>query len=245
MIVALMIGRAGSVGYPKKNLIKILGKSLCEYPIIAAKRTKEIKKIFVSTDCPQIKRRTRKYNVTFLQRPKYLSTSKALGEDVYQDAYFRIKEVLKEQNKKIEMIVLLMANAGTINSSLIKKGISMLKNNKRLDSAVSTSTYNMWSPIRARRLNKNGFLEPFIPFKKYPRKIKINCDRDSQGDVFYADMSVSIVRPKCLENMSDGLLPQKWMGKKIGAIKSIGGFDLDFEWQLPILEYWIKKYGKK
>ena len=38
MIVALMIGRAGSHGFPDKNLIKILGKHLCEYPIIAAKK---------------------------------------------------------------------------------------------------------------------------------------------------------------------------------------------------------------
>ena len=30
---------------------------------------------------------------------------------------------------------------------------------------------------------------------------KLNCDRDSQGDVYYADMAVSVVRPKCLENM--------------------------------------------
>tara|TARA_B100000963_G_scaffold350135_2_gene360001 strand:+ start:2754 stop:3491 length:738 start_codon:yes stop_codon:yes gene_type:complete len=245
MIVALMIGRAGSVGYPKKNLIKILGKSLCEYPIIAAKKTKEIKEIFISTDCPEIKKKTKKYNVTFLERPKYLSTSKALGEDVFKDAYYKIQNLLKRRKKKIELLVLLMANAGTINSKLIKTGITMLRKNKKLDSAVSTSVYNMWSPIRARKLSKEGILEPFIPFNKYPRKIKINCDRDSQGDVFYADMSVSVVRPKCLENMKQGLLPQKWMGKKIGAIKSIGGFDLDFEWQVPILEYWIKKYGKK
>ena len=57
-------------------------------------------------------------------------------------------------------------------------------------------------------------------------------------------MSVSVVRPKCLEQMQNGILPQKWMGRKIGAIKSIGGFDLDFEWQLPILEYWIKNMEK-
>ena len=245
MIVALMIGRAGSVGYPKKNLIKILGKSLCEYPIIAARKTKEIKKIYVSTDCPEIKKKTKKYNVTFLDRPRSLSNSKALGEDVYRDAYYKIKNQLGKKNQSIELIVLLMANAGTINRKLIKKGISMLRKNKNLDSAVSTSIYNMWSPVRARKLNKKGMLEPFIPFKKYSRNVKINCDRDSQGDVFYADMSVSVVRPKCLEQMQNGILPQKWMGRKIGAIKSIGGFDLDFEWQLPILEYWIKKYGKK
>ena len=97
MIVALMIGRAGSVGYPKKNLIKILGKSLCEYPIIAARKTKEIKKIYVSTDCPEIKKKTKKYNVTFLDRPKSLSNSKALGEDVYRDAYYKIKNQLEKK----------------------------------------------------------------------------------------------------------------------------------------------------
>ena len=50
-------------------------------------------------------------------------------------------------------------------------------------------------------------------------------------------MSASIVRPKCLENLEKGLLPQKWMGKKIAAIKNTAGFDIDFEWQLPQLKY--------
>ena len=225
MIVALMIGRAGSQGFPDKNLMKILGKRLCEYPIIAAKRTKEIEQIFVSTDCPNIKKFTKKYNVTFLKRPKYLATSKALGEDVFKDAYFKIKSIVEKKNKKLEMLVLLMANAGTVNNKLINKGISILKNSKKFDSAVTTSIYNMWSPIRARRLTKEKTLKPFIPFKNFPKNIKINCDRDAQGDVYYADMSVSVVRPKCLEQMDKGLLPQKWMGKNIAPIVSDAGFE--------------------
>ena len=56
-------------------------------------------------------------------------------------------------------------------------------------------------------------------------------------------MSVSVVRPKCLENLKSGLLPQKWMGKKIAPIKSWGGLDLDFEWQIPLVEHWLKKNG--
>ena len=56
-------------------------------------------------------------------------------------------------------------------------------------------------------------------------------------------MSVSVVRPKCLENLKDGLLPQKWMGKKIAAIPSRGGCDVDYEWQLPMVEFWLKKNG--
>ena len=54
MIIALMIGRKGSSGYPNKNLIKIL-VNIYEYPLMAVKKTKMISKIFISTDCPQIK----------------------------------------------------------------------------------------------------------------------------------------------------------------------------------------------
>tara|TARA_A100001015_G_C15027738_1_gene731444 strand:+ start:267 stop:992 length:726 start_codon:yes stop_codon:yes gene_type:complete len=239
MIIALMIGRKGSSGFPNKNLLKIFNKHLCEYPIIAAKKTKLISKIFISTDCSKIKKITKKYNPIFLDRPKRLATNSALGEEVYRDAYFRIKKKLK--GKKISLIVLLMANAGTINSKLIKKGIDILKKNKKYDSAVTTSVYNMWSPIRARSF-RNGSLVPFVPFK-FMGGTKINCDRDAQGEVHFADMSASIVRPKCLEKLDQGLLPQRWMGKKIAPIENIAGFDIDYEWQLPQLKYWLKKYG--
>lgn len=241
MIVALMIGRKGSTGFPNKNVLKVLGKHLCEYPMIAAKKTKKIERIFISTDCPKIKKITKKYNPTFLHRPKNLNTKAALGENVFKDGYLRIKKILREENKKCDLIVLLMANAGTINSTLLNKGINILEKNKSYDSAITTSVYNMWSPIRARTY-KRGSLVPFVPFK-YMGGTKINCDRDAQGNVHYADMSASIVRPKCLEHLEKGLLPQKWMGRKIAPIRNEAGFDLDFEWQLPQLKYWIKKYG--
>ena len=45
--------------------------------------------------------------------------------------------------------------------------------------------------------------------------------------------------------MKNNLLPQKWMGKKIAPIKSWGGCDVDYEWQIPAVEYWLKKHGVK
>ena len=245
MIVALMIGRSGSKGLRGKNTLKVLGKPLCEYPLLAAKRSKYVDKIFVSTDCPIISKVAKKYKVTKIVRPKKLCTAQALGEDVFKHGYYAIKEVLKLENKKIELLVLLMANAATITPKMIDSGIRFLKNNKKFDSAVSTSIYNMWSPLRARKLVSDGSLKPFVPFKTFGDPKKMNCDRDSQGDVYFADMSVSIVRPKCLEKMDSGLLPQKWMGKKIAPIKSEAGFDLNYNWQLPLVEYWIKNLKKK
>ena len=59
--------------------------------------------------------------------------------------------------------------------------------------------------------------------------------------MFFADMAVSVVRPKCLENLKKWFIATKWMGKKIKPIHFLGGCDVDFEWQLPSVEYWIKK----
>lgn len=243
MIVALMIGRAKSRGLPGKNIKKILGRRTFEYPLIASKKSKFIDKVFVSTDCPVITRGSKKYGAFHIKRPKRLVDSKALGEDVFEHAYYEIKKKFNLDSKNIEFIVLLMANAPTITGKLIDKGIKILRQNKNFDSAVSTSVFNMWSPLRARKKDKNNLLKPFIPFKTFGNPKTLNCDRDSQGDVYYADMSVSIVRPKCLEKLQDGLLPQKWMGKNIAPIPSWGGCDIDYEWQIPMVEFWLKKNG--
>ena len=124
---------------------------------------------------------------------------------------------------------------------MINQGILKLKKNKKADSAVSASIYNMWSPLRARKLDKNGFLKPFVPFETFGNPKTLNCDRDSQGNVFFADMSLSVVKPKCLERLKYGLLPQKWMGKNILPIICDGGLDIDYEWQVPQINYLLKK----
>lgn len=243
MIVALMIGRSGS-RMKGKNIRKILGRPMCSYPLIACKKTKMVDKIFVSTDCEKIKKISKKYNSIIIDRPKQLATKKALSEDAFVHGYNYIKKYLGNKHDKIRYVILLYANSPTVNKDLIIKGIKILDKNKFFDSAVSTSIYNMWSPLRARRLKKDGTLKPFVPFEVFGDPKTLNCDRDSQGDVYYADAGVAIVRPKCLEKVNSGLLPFKFMGKKIAPIKSWGGCDVDYEWQIPQVEYWIKKNFK-
>jgi hypothetical protein len=101
----------------------------------------------------------------------------------------------------------------------------------------------MWSPLRARKIGADGLLHPFVPFETFGDPATLNCDRDSQGDVWFADMGVSIVRPRCLEDLETGLLPQKWMGRKIYPLKQWGGCDVDFEWQIPGVQFWLQEQG--
>lgn len=243
--IAIMIGRAGSKGLPGKNTFKILGRPLAAYPLLAAKKSKNISRIFVSTDCPKISKVSKNLGAELITRPKKLSVDKALGEDVFQHAYFIIKDLLIKDGYEINLVTLLFANAPNVTSRLIDKGIKTLNSQKYFDSAVTTSVYNMWSPLRARKKNKKGALVPFVPFSIFGNPKTLSCDRDSQGDVFFADMGVSVVRTKCLEKMSSGLLPQKWMGKKIFPIESEAGCDIDYKWQIPGIEYWLKKNGFK
>ena len=127
MICALMMGRAGSAGFPNKNIKRVLGRRLFEYPLIASKNSKYVDKIFVSTNCPVITRGSKKYGVIHIKRPKKLVNNNALGEHVYEHGYFEIKKILNLEAKNIEFIVLLMANAPTITGKLIDKGIKIIK----------------------------------------------------------------------------------------------------------------------
>ena len=241
MYIAIIIGRKNSKGFPGKNLYPVLGKPLSYYPMKAAKDSPEIDKIYLSTDDDRLMDLAERNNIEIIARPAELCTDDALGEDVFVHTYNAVKENNKGQN--IEIVVLLMCNAATIDSKMISKGINILEDNPEYDSVVSVSKYNMWSPLRSRRIDKDGLLKPFVPFENFGDPETMDCDRDSQGDVWFADMGVSIVRAKCLENIKDGLLPQKWMGMKIYPLKQWGGCDVDYEWQIPQVEYWLHKHG--
>lgn len=244
-VCALMIGRAGSIGFPGKNIYPVLGRPLAAYPLMAARASRYVDKLFVSTDSPEIMEIARRFGAELIDRPAELATKTALGEDVFAHGYREIAKRLAAKGESVELMVLLFANGATVTGTLIDEGIEALRKDATLDSAVTTSVYNMWSPLRARRLGDDGCLHPFVPFETFGDPATLNCDRDSQGDVCFADMGLSIVRPHCLENLKDGLLPQKWMGQRIHPIKSWGGCDVDYEWQLPQVEYWLRKHGFK
>jgi len=239
MISALLLGRKGSQGFPGKNLFEVLGRPLAWYPMNAAKKAKQVDNVYLSTDDENLMELASEQGVNVIKRPDYLCTSEALGEDAFVHGY---NEICNIEGEKPELLVLLFCNAATLLPETIDDGINVLCSNPEYDSAITVSRYNMWSPLRARKINSSGLLEPFIPFEYFESK-NLNCDRDSQGDVWFADVSISVVRPGNLENIDEGLLPQKWMGRKIYPLKQEAGCDVDYEWQIPMVEWWLKRYG--
>ena len=72
-ILGLIPARAGSKGLKNKNILKINGKPLIEYTINAAKNSKLISEIYVTSDCKKVNKISKKNNLNFIKRPKNLA----------------------------------------------------------------------------------------------------------------------------------------------------------------------------
>lgn len=232
MTPAIVIGRGGSKGFPNKNSIKVLGKELLRYPIRAATYCEMIDYVFFSTDSKELADIAKKDNCYVINRPDRLATDNALAEDVFIHAYYKIKYI--EKYSIGDYIALLFANAPCITSSMIDKMYDEILSDPTADSICTVSKYNMFSVHRARMVYRNQLLNTI-------NSPQVNCDRNSGGDFYFYDCSCAIVKIDVLKNIKNQPPPQPWLGNRIlPYVQEIPALDLDYEWQLGQIEYWLK-----
>lgn len=234
MIPALIIGRKGS-RVKDKNVRPVLGRPLALYPILAAKHARSVTDVFVSTDSEKIQAIAGEQGCTYIERPAFLATNEALAEDAFKHGYEAIAAGAREP---IEFVVLLFANGATITPGIIDEGVAFLRAHPDHDSAVTVSKYNMFSALRARRI-EDGLVRPFVDPKLFA---DATCDRDSQGDTYFVDCSVFVLRPRCFD-YSRGEIPFRWIGRTVHPMHQEGGCDVDFEWQFPLVEHFLRTAG--
>lgn len=237
MLVGLLIGKATSVGIPGKNTREIVGRPMAEYGFIAA-RGVGVDRLFTSTDSDIIAEIGQRYGAVHIPRPPELAQPDSLTEDALTHAYAVMSEQL---GQKPEIVLLLFANNPAIDLELVREGIASLQADVTLDSAFSVCEYNMFSPTRARRLDEAGFIQPFVPLEVLGENL--SSIRDSQGSVYFCDLSVQVIRGRCFENMAAGMQPFQWMGQRSKALHNAYGFDVDSIWQFVVIEHWLREHG--
>lgn len=235
MIPALIIGRKGS-RVTDKNVRPILGRPLALYPILAAQHARAVTDVFVSTDSEKIQAIAEAQGCTYIERPAFLATNEALAEDAFKHGY---EQIVARAKEPIEFIVLLFANGATITPGIIDEGVRFLREHPDHDSAVTVSKYNMFSALRARRISDDGQVKPFVDPALFG---DATCDRDSQGDTYFVDCSVFVLRPRCFD-YSRGEIPFRWIGRAVHPLHQEGGCDVDFEWQFPVVEHFLRRVG--
>lgn len=240
MIASLIIGKDKSTGLPGKNYMDILGRPLVEYAFIAAENSEFVDEIFVSTDSDNIKEIGEEYDANIIDRPPELATPDALTEDTLTHAFEQMENQVEE---RIDIVSLGFANAPHIPPGMIDEGIEALQEDDSLDSAFSVSEYNMFTPLRARQVNDEGVIEPYIDLDHLGDEDELSSIRGSAGDCYYVDLAVQIMRRRCFTDMENGDLPFKWMGQKSLALENEYGFDIDAEWQIPVIEKCLRDHG--
>jgi|TARA_B100001964_G_scaffold244654_1_gene327137 CMP-N-acetylneuraminic acid synthetase len=102
--IAVIPARAGSKEIKNKNIVKINGHPLISYSIEAAKKSKFIKDIFVSTDGKEIAKVAEKYGAKIIFRPKHLSNETIQIEPSVLHAIKYIENIFKEEFDNIVLL---------------------------------------------------------------------------------------------------------------------------------------------
>lgn len=131
-IISIIPVRGGSKGIPRKNLVKICGKTMLEYSINASQKSKLVNRTIVCTEDKKIARVAKKLKSEIIMRPKNLATDEMLAEPSIELVLNELKE---KENFIPDLIVFLQNTSPLRNAKDIDGGIKMIK--KGFDSVIS------------------------------------------------------------------------------------------------------------
>ncbi len=204
-VLALIPARGGSKSLPGKNIKPLNGKPLIAWTIAAAKKSRYIDEIVVSTDNRKIRAVAKRYGAkTPFLRPKRLATDTAKGMDVMLHALNWFKDV----GEAFSLIILLQPTSPLRIAQDIDKAVETLFSKK---AKVVISTCKTDYPFYlTNELPKNGCMKNFTRFKlrminrqDLPQFYKVNgavyvafCDYIMQKKCFWGDKTFAYVMPE-------------------------------------------------
>jgi len=133
-MLAIIPARSGSKGLSGKNIKLLNNKPLIAYTIEAAKKSKLVSEIFVSTDSEKIQKVAIDFGANCpTLRPKELSADNSLSIDVYKHV---IKKLNETRDKKIDNFIVLQPTSPLRTDKNIDEAIELFID-KKADSVIS------------------------------------------------------------------------------------------------------------
>jgi|TARA_Y100000294_G_scaffold29021_1_gene24448 CMP-N-acetylneuraminic acid synthetase len=125
--LAVIPARKNSKRIINKNLVKINKKQLVKFTIEAAKKTKKIQEIILSSDDSKILNIAKKYKILPLKRPKEICKDISTTEEAIKHAYFHYKKL---RSTEVENIILLQPTSPLRNFKHISECINLFERKK-------------------------------------------------------------------------------------------------------------------
>jgi len=186
-ILAVIPARGGSKGIPRKNIVKLGGKPLIAYAIEAAKKSRLINRVIVTTDDKEIARVAKKYGAEapFL-RPKELARDFTPAEPVLKHA---LEFLNNKESYRPEIIVWLEPPSPFRTAAEVDAAIRIFLADPEADSLRAVcrpfqNPFKMW-------VKKGQYLEPLIKINGAPL-----CSRPRQKtkEVYWQNGHIYLLR---------------------------------------------------
>jgi CMP-N,N'-diacetyllegionaminic acid synthase len=141
-IIALIPARERSVRIKNKNLKKICKRPLIWWTLEAAKKSKYVDEIYVSSDSLKILDYSKKNNVETIKRPKKISSHLATKKEVIYHAL----EYLKKKNNFFDYLIYLQPTSPLRTNHHIDNALNKILKKKisGLVSVLRQSDENLW-----------------------------------------------------------------------------------------------------
>ncbi len=190
-ILALIPGRGGSKGVPRKNIKEMCGKPLLAWTIEEAQKSKHINRIVLSTEDEEIAQVGRAWgaDVPFM-RPQELAEDHTPDLPVFVHAL----EWLRENEGYIPDLVLhLRINSPLRTAEDIDRGIELMLENMEAD-AVRAVTKAPLHPLKSYRLEGNRLL-PFVPEEVHGIKEPYNLPWQALPRAYTTGGYLTVLKP--------------------------------------------------
>lgn len=218
-VLALIPARAGSKGLPGKNIRPLHGKPLMAWPIAAAKESRYIDRVVVSTDSEQFAEIARAHGADVpILRPAEL----AVDASPSSSAVIHMLDHLAKQGEVYDYLVLLEPTSPLTEASDIDAALEMLCSHRNEgDALVSVAELITSHPSFAVKRNDKGRIQPYaaVDFMRLPRRQDIDplyaldgslyisaVDRYRETLSFCHDRTLSYVMPPYKAHEVDSLV---------------------------------------
>jgi CMP-N-acetylneuraminic acid synthetase len=238
MHIALITAKGGNQSIENKNIVNINGMPSMAWSIEAAKNSKFIDAVFVSTECPLISKVAKKFGAIVLDRPNDLSQPFSNHGEVIQFAHNQIKE----RYLKIDTITILLGNTVMTKAEDIDNAISTVIESSEIDSAMTVWKAQDDHPLRAMKLDQNNNLVSYLD------NVRPDTNRQSYEDVYFYDQGPWTVKSSTLDRTKEkpeGPGPWWWMGKNCKALERqwVTGRDTHSQFDIDVAVWWLNNYN--
>ncbi|PIR20604.1 MAG: hypothetical protein COV45_05240 [Deltaproteobacteria bacterium CG11_big_fil_rev_8_21_14_0_20_47_16] len=193
-IVGIIPARAGSKSIKNKNLKMLGGKPMIAYTIEAAKQSRHIGRVIVTTEDEGIASVAKEYGaeVPFL-RPKELAEDHVTDLPVFQHV---LHELAQQENYFPKIVVQLRPTSPLRRTIDIDGAIELFLQSPEVD-CVRTVTAALQHPLKMWRI-EDGSLVPFIAPSLYGIEEAYNQPRQKLPKAFVQNGAVDVIRAETI-----------------------------------------------